>query len=207
MDKSKFAVTTYDKIADKYTQRYFDDLSDSSYIDKFLSYLPKKAKVLDIGCGPGTFINYTRKKGFDVEGVDLSEEMIKIAKQKNPEGNFKVMDMRKLNYDDASYDSLLAAYSLIHIPSEEIPSTLRGFNRVLRPNGTLMIIAQKGEPDRIVDEPLKKGERVFINFFTLKRLSKFVTDAGFEIEYKKEAKPQDPESMSDRVIYLIARKK
>lgn len=206
MDKSKFAVETYEKIADIYTQQYFNDLRDTPYIDKFLTLLPKGAKVLDVGCGPGNFAQYIHEKGFDIEGVDLSQEMLKIAKSKVPGVVFNLMDMRTLEYPECTFDGLLVAYSLIHIPSEEIHKTLIGFNTVLNPNGLLMIIAQGGEADKIVDEPLLKGEQIFINFFTKERLIVFLTDAGFKIEYQEEIATQDSESLSKAVIYTIARK-
>lgn len=206
MDKSKFAVSTYDKIADKYTQQYFNDLTDATYIDKFIALLPKNSKVLDVGCGPGTFTKYLLERGFDVEGVDLSSKMLRIAKEKLPRAKFTQMDMRKLKYLNESFDGLLVAYSLIHIPSEEIPDTLRGFYRILKSGGVALIIAQKGEPDKIVEEPLKKGEKIFINFFTKDRLTKFLREIGFKIEYQGERPMKDPDSLSDRVIYTIVRK-
>lgn len=206
MDKSKFAVATYDKIAGKYTRKYFNDLTDLPYIDRFLKKLPSGARILDIGCGPGTFTKYLLEKGFNVEGIDLSEEMIKIAKVKVPKANFKLMDMRRISYPGNFFDGLLAAYSLIHIPTEEMIDTLRGFKKILKPNGSMMIIVQGGEPDKFVNEPLKKGEKIFINFFTKERLSKLVAQAGFEIEYQEEIPMRDSDSLSDRVIYTIARK-
>ena len=168
MNKSKLITSTYNKIADKYTQKYLDDLSDIPHIDKFLKYLPEKARVLDVGCGPGTFTRHLVKKGFEVEGIDSSSEMLRIAREKVPDIKFKLMDMRNLRYEENEFNGLLVAYSLIHIPSEEIPRTLDGFYRVLKSGGVILVIAQKGEQDRIVDEPLKKGEKIFINFFAKK---------------------------------------
>jgi len=40
VDKNKFIVDTYNKIAQKYTDQYFNDLSDKPYIDKFLNLIP-----------------------------------------------------------------------------------------------------------------------------------------------------------------------
>lgn len=123
-----------------------------------------------------------------------------------PGVNFRVMDMRNLSYPDNYFDGLLSAYSLIHISSDEIPDTLSGFKRVLKKHGLMMIIAQGGEPDRIVDEPLKTGEQIFINFFTLERLSNFLKNVGFKIIYQEELPMKDPDSLSDKVIYMIAEK-
>jgi len=206
MDKSKFAVSTYNKIADEYTKQYFNELTDTPWIDRFLDCLPKGAKILDIGCGPGTFTGYVANKGYKIKGIDLSSKMINIAREKVPGIDFKVADMRKLSYEGEVFDGLLAAYSLIHIPSKEMVATLKGFYRILQKGGVLLVIAQKGEPDKIVDELLKEGERIFVNFFTKSRLSKFLKKAGFEIKFQEETEMQDSDSLSDRVIYAIAQK-
>lgn len=206
MGDNKYVIPTYNKIADKYANQYFNDLSDSPYFDKFLSYLAKGSKVLDIGCGNGNFSKYISDKGFDCEGVDLSPEMLKIARERIPEIKFTLKDMRKLDYDAESFDGLLVAYSLIHIPSDQIISTLQGFRKILKPEGIILLITQKGEEDKVVDEPLKEGEKIFINFFTKERLAGFLEKADFTIVFQEEKPIQDVESLSDTVIYTIARK-
>lgn len=206
MNKNKLAIDTYNKIANIYTNKYFEDLVDSPFIDKFLSLLPKASKVLDIGCGPGNFTKYMLDKGFDVEGIDLSENMLKIAHHKVPEGKFAMMDMRDLEQGSESFEGLLVAYALIHIPSEDILTTLKGFYKVLKPHGKVLFITQAGEADRIVDEPLMEGEKIFINFFTRNRLAKFLEEAGFGVIFQKEKKIGDIEAFSNRVIYTIAEK-
>jgi ubiquinone/menaquinone biosynthesis C-methylase UbiE len=184
MDKSKLAANTYSKIADKYTKEYFNDLSDSKYLDMFLNYLPKNAKILDVGSGPGQFSKYIKKKGFNVSGVDYSNEMVAIAKEKVPDVTFEKMDMRDLSFEPESFDGLLVSYSLIHIPSNQIPGTLRGFNKVLKPSGYMEIIAQKGKANQIVDEPFMPTEKMFFNFFTIDRLTKFLEKADFKVVFQ-----------------------
>ena len=207
MDKSKFAVSGYDKLGQKYTDLYYHDTSDLGFFNKFITHLPKKGKVLDIGCGPGTFTQHFVKHGFVVEGIDLSVTMIEIAKKKLPRVNFQLMDMRRLSFPENNFDGIFAAYSLIHIPSVEVVDTLKGFKRVLKPGGILSLITQKGEADKIVDEPMQPGEKMFFNFFTKERLKKFLADAVFKLKYQEEAVLADAEgSGSDRVIYTIARK-
>lgn len=206
MDKNKISISTYNQIADIYTQQYFDDLSDTPYIDKFLNLLKPGSKILDVGSGPGQFSKYTHDKGFKLLGIDLSDEMLKVAKSKVPECDFQKMDMRQLNFNNESFDGILAAYSLIHIESAEVPDTLKEFYRVLKPGGFLQIIAQSGKPDQTVDEPFKPDSKMFINFFNKQQLNELMESAGFSIQFSQESDSQDPDSMSDRVIYLIAKK-
>lgn len=205
-DKSKLAVNTYNKIAGVYTKEYFDDLSDAPYLDKFLKMLSSRSKILDIGSGPGQFSKYINERGFDVSGIDYSDEMVAIAKKKVPSVTFQKMDMRKLEFEPETFDALLVSYSLIHIPSNQIPSTLKGFNRVLKPNGYIEVIAQKGKANQVIDEPFMPTEKMFFNFFTKDRISKFLQKAGFGVVFQEEKPTQDPNSVGNKIIYTIARK-
>ena len=206
MDKSQLAVDTYEKIAGKYAEQYFDDMVDVPCIEKFLTRLPKQAKILDVGSGPGQFAKHMIETGFEVIGVDFSKEMVTIAKEKVPTGNFLHMDMRHLDFPDNSFDGVFSAYSLIHIPSEEIQATLQGFYRVLKVGGYVEIAVQKGDADKIINEPFMPTEKMFFNFFTEERISKFLEDAGFQIVSQEIMAIDDAETMSDKVIYTIAKK-
>ena len=206
MDKSQLAVNTYEKIAGKYAEQYFDDMVDVPYIEKFLTILPKQAKILDVGSGPGQFTKYMIEKGFEVIGIDFSKEMVTIAKEKVPTGDFRYMDMRHLDFPDNSFDGVFSAYSLIHIPSEEVRATLQGFYRVLKVGGYVEIAVQKGDADKIINEPFMPTEKMFFNFFNEERISKFLDDAGFQIVSQEIMAIDDAETMSDKVIYTIAKK-
>ena len=139
--------------------------------------------------------------------MDLSEKMVDIARTRVPGVSFRLMDMRNLDYPDKTFDGVLAAYSLIHIPSIEISTVLREFKRVLKPGGHLMIIAQQGEADRIIDEPLMVSERMFINFFTKRRMENYLRNELFRVQYQIEDEVNsDPNALSNRTIYTIAKK-
>lgn len=204
---TKPVVSTYSEIADKYTQQYFDDLSDTPWIDKLLSKAKKGSLILDVGSGPGQFTKYMIDKGYQVLGIDLTDEMLQIARRKVPEGDFRKMDMRQLDFKPGTFDGILAAYSLIHIPTQEIPRTLNEFFRVLKPKGYVLIIVQRGNSDQVVSEPLKEGEKIFMNFFTRQRIKNYLKEAGFAIIKIDEESLDDPDSLSNKVFYTLAQKK
>lgn len=79
---------------------------------------------------------------------------------------------------------------------------------MLKPNGALLLIVQKGGPDRVVDEPLDKIEKMFVNFFTVEKLEGLLSRAGFEIIEQREVRMPYPGAFakSDTVIYATARK-
>ena len=175
---TKYVEDTYSKIAKVYTYALFDDVSTLPLIDILIKHLSPGEEVLDLGCGPGRFSKYLSDSGLSVIGIDILDEMLDIAKAKVPNVTFKKMDMRHIDYPDATFDGILAAFSIICIPTDEIDSVMQEIKRILKPGGHILFIAQEGKPDQILDEPLMKGEKVFINFFTKKRLAKIISKAG-----------------------------
>ncbi len=207
MDKSKSAVEIYDKIAKKYADTFFGDTSYEMFVEDFLELLPKNGKILDVGCGPGSEVKFFIERNFLVEGVDLSEEMIKIAKQMVPKGIFKVMDFRKLEYPDKTFDGIFANYSLIHIPEKEVVPTLREFNRVLKPDGIIYIAVDEGEEENFYDEPLKKGEKIFLKFFKEEEIKKDLEESGFSLIKITRKIVKKEEALGSNKLFVLALKK
>jgi SAM-dependent methyltransferase len=87
-----------------------DDKEAELFIDNILKYLPlnNQAKILDIACGEGRHAAYIASKGYDVQGIDLSERSISIAKAKEHQHlKFSVEDMRtvvKANHFDVVFN-------------------------------------------------------------------------------------------------------
>ena len=132
--------------------------------------LPKGAKILDVGCGPGGDVKFFLEMGYFAQGIDMSKEMIKIAKRKVPDGIFSIMDMRRLGYIDESFDGVFAAYSLIHIPAREVVSTLKEFNRVLKKGGVMFLAVREGRGEGFIKEPLDETKKIFVKSFTQEEL-------------------------------------
>lgn len=98
--------------------------------------------VADVGCGPGHVTAHLHSLGVTAFGVDLSPEMIALARETHPELRFEVGLMNALDVDDASLAGVLANYSIIHTPPERLPETLAEFHRVLAPGGHLLLAFQ-----------------------------------------------------------------
>ena len=103
--------------------------------------------VADIGCGPGRITGHLHGLGRDALGVDLSPAMIDIARQDHPGLRFEVGSMTDLDLADGSVTGLLAWFSLIHVPDDQVPTVLGEFLRVLRPGGPLLLGFHAGEGD------------------------------------------------------------
>lgn len=103
-------------------------------------------RLLDAGCGPGLWTAFLYERHRDVLGVDLSAEFIAHARQRHPDLAFVHGSFDALPLEDASLGGVLAWYSLIHTPPEDVPAVLNEFARVLAPGGSILIGFFDGTP-------------------------------------------------------------
>lgn len=96
-------------------------------------------RVLDVGCGTGSLALRLAPFGDHISGLDLSAEMIRIAREKAvtlavPNVSFEVGTLdRELPFEPASFDGI-TAYSLLHLVQDR-PTTLAKIRELLRPGG------------------------------------------------------------------------
>ena len=108
--------------------------------------LPKHAEILDLGCGPGYFLDAMKQRDFvNVTGVSLSADDVDTATKKQHRAVRS--DMNFLSNLDESVDMLFCRHSLEHSPFPYI--TLLEYNRVLRPNGYLYIEVPAPDTERL----------------------------------------------------------
>jgi SAM-dependent methyltransferase len=95
--------------------------------------------VADVGCGPGYVTRHLNDLGVDAFGIDLSPEMIAIARRDYPDLRFQVGTMSDLDLADDSVTGLIAFWSVIHVPDHAVPGVFAQFRRVMRPGGPLLV--------------------------------------------------------------------
>lgn len=95
--------------------------------------------VLDAGCGTGYLSRQLNARGARVVGVDLSENMVSIAKESSPELDLRVDSVSALtSVDDSQFDLVIANYVLMDVPL--LQETLDAFYRVLRSDGAAVVV-------------------------------------------------------------------
>ncbi|MFJ4191094.1 class I SAM-dependent methyltransferase [Kitasatospora sp. NPDC089509] len=105
-------------------------------------------EVADLGCGPGRITAYLHNLGLSAFGVDVSGEMIALARRAYPELRFTVGSMGALEVADGSLGGILAWYSVHHTPADQLPALFGEFARVLAPGGHLLLGGHVGEGER-----------------------------------------------------------
>lgn len=98
-------------------------------------------RALDMGTGNGQLAMYLARAGFDVTGVDISEEMVSQATKNaaicNLKIDFKTGDAEHLDFEDNSFDVITARNLLWTLPDPD--TALSEWRRVLKPKGKLIV--------------------------------------------------------------------
>jgi SAM-dependent methyltransferase len=100
---------------------------------------------LDVGCGSGLLCQLSHERGAQITGVDVSPELLKIARERVPEGDFHDQDMSELPFGDGEFDLVTGVNAFQFAPDPAV--AFEQAARVLAPGGSL-IAAVFAEPER-----------------------------------------------------------
>lgn len=179
----KDTINWYDKNADNYAKSLYE-VAPMDAIEAFIKHLPKNAHILEAGCGPGRESVIFKKKGIKTTGVDLSQELLRIAEKNNPGVEYIKTNFLNLPLKNNIFDGIWAHASLVHLETIlDVQKALKEFNRVLKLGGFLLVEVKektdKKETAIIVDS-LSNHER-FFRYYTKEGIQKLIKEAGFEI--------------------------
>jgi ubiquinone/menaquinone biosynthesis C-methylase UbiE len=165
-------AASYDQLAEQFD--VFSTRLSAGAARRLLDLAEVKSgdRVLDVGTGAGLLPFELVRRGVAVRsviGIDLSTGMIGAARRKAhaagvPESllRFEQMDAERLVFDDASFDLVISAFALTHVPHPE--QALREMVRVLRPGGRLAIAVGSRPPflstDLLVHGAREVGRRL-----------------------------------------------
>lgn len=103
-------------------------------------------RALDFGCGTGRSTRILRKLGFEVTGVDISEDMLRIAKVTDASGDYRLVPGDNLEQFAAGvFDLVLCAFPFDNIPGGLKVRILRDLRRLLAPTGTIVNLVSSPE--------------------------------------------------------------
>ena len=118
-------------------------------VDSLVAKIPTGGRILDLATGTGDIALTIAKQRPDVTvvGVDPSENMLEIARKKSTSNrlSFAMGQAESLDFPDDSFDGAVMSFGIRNVPDREL--ALRELNRVLTPNGRLVLL-ELSEPKR-----------------------------------------------------------
>lgn len=166
-------IAVYDARAADY-KRLAKDLDGYDHLVAFCKAMPAAANVLDLGCGPGLYAAFIAKQGSNVDAVDASVEMVKLAAQHTG------VTARHASFDDISgneiYDGIWANFSLLHAPRVAFPRHLAALHTACKPRALFHIAMKLG-----ANAGRDTIERMY-TYYQEDELLTYLTTAGFKID-------------------------
>lgn len=199
----------YDRVALDYAEVLRDALAaqpfDRAVLGAFAELVATRGggEVVDVGCGPGTITAYLRSIGMSVSGIDLSPQMVDVARRDHPGLRFQVGSMSALDLADASVAGVVAWYSIIHTPPEALTEQLAELTRVLVPGGHLLLAFQVGE-DELLRLTHAYGHHIELDAYRLSpdHVTERLALAGLDVIVRLVREAQDSEKT--RQAFLVA---
>ena len=170
--------------------------TEQKYLYALINYIPEKSHILDIGCGSGFPIaNYFIEKNFSVTGIDGSQELLNIAKNKCPKMRGLYGDVRTIEFNE-TVDAIVEWWCLFHLPKSDHELMIARFAQWLKPGGILEFTSGDSEFEGTNSNMLNQE----LHFYSLdpEVYEQHLKNYGFEILLK--------ESDQDQHLVWIAKK-
>lgn len=132
----------YDRFAwiyNKYWGHIFSERMFHILEELMLRHIPAKARILDLCCGTGQLTQALTTRGYQVTGLDGSEEVLRFARENAPAGEFIIADARIFDLQGMFHGVVSTFDSLNHIMSlKELRSVFRNVYAALREDGIFL---------------------------------------------------------------------
>lgn len=162
-------------------------------------------RVADVGCGPGRMTAHLESMGVDAFGIDLSPQMVAVARAVYPSLRFAVGSIVALPLPDCAVAGVLAWYSVIHTPPEMLPAVFAEFWRVLAPGGSLLLGFHMGEGRRHVSQAYGHAVSLDVHLFQPDQLAEMLSESGLVVDARMVRRPQGREQR-DQGFILASRR-
>ncbi len=210
MDKTKIAIEIFDKYANLYQEKYMDVGLYHETFDLFCDNIANKnADVLEIACGPGNITKYLLKKrpDFKITGIDLSPNMISLAKVNNPAAEFRLMDCRDIDRIDKKYDGIMCGFCLPYLTREESIKLIHNASGLLKPDGAFYLSTMEDDYSKsgLRESSSNSEDKVYIHYHQADYLAGALKENGFKIiDLRRERYPaQDGTTTTDLLIVAV----
>ncbi|HWO19956.1 MAG TPA: methyltransferase domain-containing protein [Kofleriaceae bacterium] len=207
---------SYDAVAETYADKFEGELEDKhldrALLDTFAELCRGAGPVYDLGCGPGHVTRYLAGRGALARGLDLSPEMVRIARARSPGLDFVAGSMTALEAADASWAGAVALYSIIHLDRDERRRAFREIARVLRPGGWLLVAfhvsSAEQPPGSSIHLESWLGASVDLTTYFLDpgEVLEDLREAGLALRARMDREPWSATEYPSRRCYALARR-
>ncbi|MDQ0030771.1 class I SAM-dependent DNA methyltransferase [Arthrobacter bambusae] len=201
----------YNTVAADYAELLRDELDNKPFDRAMLGTFAELVgsagggAVADLGCGPGRITAHLHSLGLAAFGVDLSPEMVAVARRDHPGLEFDEGSIEALGLADGTLGGIVAWYSIIHTPPSRLPRVFAEFHRTLQDGGLLLLAFQAGDEPRHLR--FAYGHEIDLDAYRLppEGITELLLLAGLVVEAQLLREPDDRHEKTAQA-YVLARK-
>lgn len=199
------AVSVFNKLAKMYQEKFMDVNLYSETFDFFCDQIKKEnAEILEIACGPGNITKYLldKRPDFKITGIDLSSNMIDLAKINNPKAEFQLMDCRDLGMISKKYDAIMCGFCLPYLNKMEVRKLTEDASKIIKPNGLLYFSTMEDDYNKSGYKKGSTGDDIYMHYYQADFLTAMLTESDFRIIYltRKDFPLQDGIKTIDLIL-------
>lgn len=189
--------TKYDKIARWWHDQHCNSNYGLAQFQKAVGFARGGGKALDVGCGAGgRFVRVLQAKGFSITGIDVSAEMIALARENHPQHSFFVADICVWPSAE-KFDFIVAWDSIFHLPFEQQRHVVSKLCQLLAEDGILIYTFGDAYGDH-TDQ--WHGDTFYYSSIGINENLKTLIDNGLSIFHL------ELDQYPERHVYVIAKK-
>jgi SAM-dependent methyltransferase len=188
MDKTTLTVSSFDATAEAFERTFMDVSSYAPTLSAFAEKLPARARVLDLGCGPGNVAKFLLglRPDLRITGVDLAPAMIERFRKNVPAAEAMVMDLRQVGTLPPGWDAAVAAFCMPFFHHDEAATFLQSLGQLVMPQGHLYLSTMQGSSHGLEKTGFGGEHEFFFNYYQRTDLETMLTAAGFQVQSYEE---------------------
>jgi SAM-dependent methyltransferase len=174
------------------------------FVDELVARLPDRARILDLGCGPGVPSTRRLTEHGHVVAVDVSEAQLRLAREAVPGAALVRADLAEVAFRPSSFDAVVSLYAISHVPREAHRDVFVAAARWRRPGGLLLAPLATG------DSPAWRGEWLGVEMHFSSHppptTHDLVTRSGLELLADEVVTMREPAGEAS-FLWLLARRR
>ena len=186
MDKTQTTIRSYNANAKAYAGKFMEYAPYVAQVNEFARLLAPDDEVLDVGCGPGNVAKQLlAAKPLKITGIDLSDEMVRLAAANVPTGKFLCQDIRQAEFPNRQFDAVILSFSIVHLSDAEAQALLRKAVSWLKDKGVLYLSFMAGKKAGFEKTSFSQ-DPIYFNYYSREEVERFLSRLGVTVFHSAE---------------------
>ncbi len=207
MDNNQInTIKSYDNSANEFMEKIGSLNNYNETYDFLVKLVNKGDNILDLACGPAQISKYIYDRAnVNITGVDLSKEMLKIAKKNIPNGEF-IQDSI-IDYNGKSdYDLIIIGFGLPFLNNEQVKECIKNSVLLLKTNRYIYISFMEGNKQGFEETSFGGENKFYVYYHNENEMQNIMENNGIELMKKYELNYKEKDGKITKDIILIGKK-